>query len=132
MKRASSGASPAELGSKSGSDTMASSSPVSMSITMPAPPMAWKSAIACAVSSRTMFWMRMSSESAIWPVALAQHVVERLLDAGEAVIVDIGEAGDVGGEPALRIDAPILLLEIEAGQAEPVDGIALAAASGCA
>jgi hypothetical protein len=69
LKRASSGASPAELGSKSGSETIASSSPVSMSITMAAPPMAWKSAIAFAVSSCRMFWMRTSSESATcrWP-----------------------------------------------------------------
>ena len=51
----------------------------------------------------------------------AQAVVERLLDAGDAVVVDVDKAEDVRQVMALRIDARLLALEIEAGDAEAQD-----------
>ena len=60
------------------------------------------------------------------PRAALQQVVERALDAGEAAAVDIGEADQVRGERAVRIDALGLRLEIDAGQAEAVDRLLLA------
>ena len=44
--------------------------------------------------------------------AAAQLLVEAALDAGEALVVDVGEADDMGGEAALGIDAALLVLEM--------------------
>ncbi len=58
--------------------------------------------------------------------AALQHFVERLLHAGEAFAVDIGEADHMGGQRALRIDAALVALEINPRDAEPVHVILLA------
>ena len=59
-------------------------------------------------------------------VAVAQHLVERLLDAAQPVIVDVGESHDMRDQRPLGIDAALLGLEVEAGDAQPVDRILLA------
>ena len=59
------------------------------------------------------------------PGAPAQLVVGRLLHAGEPAVVHIREPDRVGEETALRIDALLLALEPEAGDAEPDDGVGL-------
>jgi hypothetical protein len=56
----------------------------------------------------------------------AQGLLEGLLDAGQALVVDIGEAHDMGGERAVRIDPFLLALEVEARDAETVDPILFA------
>ena len=61
-----------------------------------------------------------------------QHVVEGTLDAGEPLSSTIGEADHMADERAHGIDALFLGLEIEAGNAEPVDRRTAGAASGCA
>ena len=61
-------------------------------------------------------------------LAALQLLVEVALDAGQAGIVDAGVAHDVGGGRALRIDAPLLGLELEAGNAEAIDQVVLARA----
>jgi hypothetical protein len=56
---------------------------------------------------------------------VAEAVVEVLLDAGEATIVDACEADHVGGQPTLGVDPAALALEAEPGQPQPVDGVLL-------
>ena len=51
--------------------------------------------------------------------------VEPFLDAGDALVVDIDVADDVGDLGAVRIDALVLGQEADAGKAEPVDLLAL-------
>src|SRR3546814_11261974 len=60
---------------------------------------------------------------------ITQLFVERLLDAGDAVAVDIREAEHMDGERALRIAAALLAVEIQAGHAETVHFIQTGRAS---
>src|SRR3546814_2030803 len=57
---------------------------------------------------------------------IAQLLVEMLLDAGNALAVDIGVAQHMDGQRTLRIDAALLVMEIEAGHAKAVDFVLLA------
>jgi hypothetical protein len=61
-------------------------------------------------------------------LAALQLLVEVALDAGQAGIVDAGIAQDVRRRGALRIDAPLLGLELQPGNAETVDPVVLARA----
>ena len=54
--------------------------------------------------------------------------VEPLLDAGDALVVDVDVADDVGDFGAVRIDALVLGEEADAGNAELVDFLLAAAA----
>ena len=47
--------------------------------------------------------------------------VDIFLDAGDALVVDVGEAENMGGDRAVRVDAPVLRQEADAGQAETED-----------
>ena len=51
--------------------------------------------------------------------------VEPFLDAGDALVVDVDVADQVRDLGAVRIDALVLGKEADAGQAEPVDLLAL-------
>ena len=51
--------------------------------------------------------------------------VEPLLDAGDALVVDIDEADQVRDLGAVRIDALVLVEEADARNAEPVDFLLL-------
>ena len=51
--------------------------------------------------------------------------IEPLLDAGDALVVDVDVADDVGNLGAVGIDALVLGQESDAGKAEPVDLLAL-------
>ncbi len=51
--------------------------------------------------------------------------VEIFLDAGNAVVVGIGEAQHMGGERPVGIDALVLRQEADAGQAETEDRLLL-------
>ncbi len=51
--------------------------------------------------------------------AAGQHVLEGILDAGDAAVVEIGEAHHVAHQRAQRIDALFLGLEIKAGNSKP-------------
>ena len=47
--------------------------------------------------------------------------VEPFLDAGDALVVDVDVADEVGDLGAVRIDALVLAQEADAGNAEPMD-----------
>ena len=57
---------------------------------------------------------------------LLQHVVEAAFDPGKACIVDAGITDDMRGQIAVRIDAAILVLELQSRYAELIDGVLLA------
>src|SRR5579883_1943173 len=54
-------------------------------------------------------------------LAFLQNVVEPALDAGEALVVESRISDDMGDEVALGVDAALLALELETGDAELVD-----------
>ena len=101
-------------------------SPLRASITTPAAPMARKVAIA----PRQLLGQNVLDtqiEAQLQRLGGgAQNVVEGLFDAGEALVVDAGETDHVGRQGAVRIKAPMLALEIESGNAKPVDRMLLA------
>src|SRR5205823_3571399 len=61
-------------------------------------------------------------------LAALQALVEVALDAGQPGIVYAGVTDDMRAGRALRIDAPLLTLELEAGNAEAIDQEMLARA----
>ena len=117
---------PARAGSKSGSETRDSTSPVFRSRMMPAPPMPLKSAIARFSSSCRMCCTRTSIESCSGRSPPCSRSSNDALDPGKAAAIDVGVADQVRGEVALRIDPLGLGLEIDAGQAEAIDRLLLA------
>src|SRR3546814_9779090 len=56
----------------------------------------------------------------------AEHIVERLIDAGEALVVDTGEADHVRRQRTVRIKALLFALEVEARNAEGIHSVFLA------
>jgi hypothetical protein len=101
---------------------MATTSPVRTSSTMPQAPMALKSPIALSSSSRTTACTRTSIDSFNARAVLGEPLLEEALDAGHATPVDIDAADHMRGDAAEREAALFGGLELDAGDAEGVDG----------
>ena len=106
---------------------MARTSPLVASMTMAVAPMA-ENFFTAARDLALDHALQAEIDGELQRLAALQLLVEEALDAGQAGIVDAGIAEDVGGGRALRIDAALLGLELEAGNAEAIDPVLLARA----
>ena len=107
-----------------GSEVMAMTSPVWMSSTIPAAPIALNLVIAAPSSVSITPWTRASIDKATGvPRAerIAEAVLEHPLHSGDSVAVEIGPAEDVAGHRRLRIHSLRLAAELDGRLAERVD-----------